>query len=515
MKKLWKTLFAALLVLPMFTGLFAGKPVNADDATTANVTINKRIWKDGTAPAQGSVANTGEAMTDFGGEALEGAGFTAYDVTNAYLALIAGGKTQTEAVKEISDNAANYTTTVAKAEQTTNAEGQTTFSGLALKDANGNDKVYMLVETSTPTDVSVTEKATPIVLAMPIYTVDANGDFTNTLNTNIQVYPKNESQQDKKEVTNREDFDLVTNNGETYRNVTTGDILNFKLTLNIPADLAKVSSYSVTDTPTDGLAYVDGTIDVAGLTVDKDYKVTKNGNGFMLELINSGTAEAPVYTDTVLALAGKALTVTYSMKLTATIDPDQLQNNSAVVNVGGTDHEALVPTEPDVPGNPPVKFGTGGKKFVKKDSQSNKTLAGAKFVVKNAEGKYAKFDVNAAEKTATEYVFTEWVDTQAEADEVTSDSNGQFWIKGLTNGDYQLHETKAPSDKYVVLDKDITFTVTHGDYGTQELTTVKNTPKGLLPSTGGKGIAAFLIVGAGMMAAAYIWFKKSKAQAEV
>lgn len=100
MKKLWKTLFAALLVLPLFTGVLGAKAVSAAEATTTNVTINKRIWKDGEAPAQGSMQNTGEEM-DFGGDPLEGAGFTAYDVTDAYLALIADGKSQAEATKKL------------------------------------------------------------------------------------------------------------------------------------------------------------------------------------------------------------------------------------------------------------------------------------------------------------------------------------------------------------------------------------------------------------------------------
>lgn len=52
MKKLWKTLFAALLVLPLFTGVLGAKAVTAAKATTTNVTINKRIWKDVEAPAQ-------------------------------------------------------------------------------------------------------------------------------------------------------------------------------------------------------------------------------------------------------------------------------------------------------------------------------------------------------------------------------------------------------------------------------------------------------------------------------
>lgn len=502
MKKLWKTLFAALLVVPLFTGVFGAKTVSAAEATTTNVTINKRIWKDGEAPAQGSMQNTGEEM-DFGGDPLEGAGFTAYDVTDAYLALIADGKSQAEATKEIADNASDYTT-VAKAEQKTNANGQTTFEGLALKDGD-KDKVYMFVETSTPGNVSVTTKAAPIVLAMPIYTFK-EGKYSDTINTNVQVYPKNETKTDKKEVVDLDKMTVVADNGEKYYNITTGDVLNFKLTLNIPADIAEVKSYSVTDTPSEGLAYVDGTVKVAGLTEGTDYTVTKVGNGFKIDLINSGTAEKPVYTPAVLELAGKSLEVTYSMKLTATINPDRLQNNEAVVNIGGENQPSLKPKDPDGE----IKFGTGGYKFVKKDSQSDANLAGAEFVVKQ-NGKYAEF----AKNEAGEYVFTQWADSKTAATTVTSDKDGKFFVKGLKDGTYQLEETKTPSDKYVLLDKDINFKVVHGQYGEQKLETVKNTPKGLLPSTGGNGIYAFLLIGAALMIGAYAWFKKSKTQAEV
>ena len=504
MKKLWKTLFAALLVVPLFTGVFGAKTVSAAEATTTNVTINKRIWKDGEAPAQGSMQNTGEEM-DFGGDPLEGAGFTAYDVTDAYLALIAGGKSQAEATKEIADNASDYTT-VAKAEQKTDANGQTTFEGLALKDGD-KDKVYMFVETSTPGNVSVTTKAAPIVLAMPIYTFK-EGKYADTINTNIQVYPKNETKTDKKEVVDLDKMTVVADNGEKYYNITTGDVLNFKLTLNIPADIAEVKSYSVTDTPSEGLAYVDGTVKVAGLTEGTDYTVTKVGNGFKIDLINSGTAEKPVYTPAVLELAGKSLEVTYSMKLTATINPDRLQNNEAVVNIGGENQPSLKPKDPDGE----IKFGTGGYKFVKKDSQSGATLSGAEFVVKQGSN-FAIFED--AKNTKGEYIFKEWTTDEAKATKIVSDDKGELKVIGLKNGDYQLEEKATSSDKYVLLDEDVDFTVEHGQYGSQELKSVLNTPKGLLPSTGGNGIYAFLLIGAALMIGSYAWFKKSKTQAEV
>ena len=46
-------------------------------------------------------------------------------------------------------------------------------------------------------------------------------------------------------------------------------------------------------------------------------------------------------------------------------------------------------------------------------------------------------------------------------------------------------------------------------------TEVSNTPKGLLPSTGGNGILLFLAIGLGLMAGAFVWYKKVKRTVEV
>lgn len=496
MKKLWKILSAILLLLPTLTGVVDVATVSAAEET-ANVTINKRIWKDET-PNQ--VQNTGEEM-DFGGDPLAGAGFTVYDVTDAYLGLIAGGSSQTEAVQQIVGSASDHTTNVVKTEQKTDENGQTTFEGLALK-VGDKDKVYMFVETSTPGNVSVTEKGVPIVLAMPIYKLGTDGKFTDEINTNIHVYPKNETKTDKKEVANKEGLTIVDTDGKGYYNVTTGDVIDFKLTLNIPADIEDVESYSVMDTPTAGLKLVSDSIEVAGLTEGDDYTIEAVGNGFKLSLI--------VDSPNVIAKAGQALEVTYQMQLTNDLNPDELQENKAQVTIGNDPQSELVPGDPEDPMDPPAKFGTGGKKFVKEDSQSGEGLSGAEFVVKQGN-QYAKFTTNEKD----EYVFSEWVDSKGGATRVVSGSEGKLAVIGLKDGDYKLEETRAPSDNYVLLDGDIEFTVKQGDYGTQELTAVKNTRKGLLPSTGGNGIYAFLIIGALLMGIAYVWYKKSNEQTEV
>ena len=475
--------------------------VSADDKVdvkNTNITINKRIFDEGKTPADKQ--NTGDVMSDFGGQPLNGSEFTVYDVSDQYYSLIKGSD-QNTAIATIQHDAASvapdYATKVGDA-KTTAGEGQATFANLPLTDPNGKYIVYLFVETKTPNNVTITKRAVPMVVAMPIYKLDANLKPTDTPNTDIQLYPKNETAKDTKEFSNLGQFNQVTVNGTTFANVTTGDTLNYKLTVNIPANIGDanaVTSYKVNDKPSAGLALVSGTVKVGNLVAGTDYKITETDGGFTVDFTLGSAA--------VKALAGQKLQLTYDMKLTATVDPDALQSNKASVQINNDTEQQITP---------PTPVGTGGYKFTKKDAQTGKVLQNAKFVVTNKDkSKFATFTTNAN----GDYVFTKWVDTKDAATKVVSDANGSIRVIGLLNGDYVLNETDTPSANYVLLkDGTITFTVEHGKYGASNLD-VKNTPKGLLPSTGGAGIYAFIIIGAAMMIGAYIWFKKSRQQAEV
>ena len=474
--------------------------VSADDKVdvkNTNITINKRIFNEGQTPADKQ--NTGDVMSDFGGQPLNGSEFTVYDVSDQYYSLIKGSD-QNTAIAQIQQDAASVAPDYAKrvGAETTAGEGQATFANLPLTDPNGKYIVYLFVETKTPNNVTITKRAVPMVVAMPIYKLDANLKPTDTPNTDIQLYPKNETAKDTKEFSNLGQFNQVTVNGTTFANVTTGDTLNYKLTVNIPANIGDanaVTSYKVNDKPSAGLALVSGTVKVGNLVAGTDYKITETDGGFTVDFTLGSAA--------VKALAGQKLQLTYDMKLTATVDPDALQSNKASVQINNDTEQQITP---------PTPVGTGGYKFTKKDAQTGKVLQNAKFVVTNKDqSKFATFTTNAN----GDNVFTKWVDTKAAATKVVSDANGSIRVIGLLNGDYVLNETDTPSANYVLLkDGTITFTVEHGKYGASNLD-VKNTPKGLLPSTGGTGIYAFIIIGAAMMIGAYIWFKKSRQQAEV
>lgn len=478
--------------------------VSADDnvdVTNTNITINKRIFDEGTTPA--NKQNTGDMMIDFGGKPLNGSEFTVYNVSDQYYSLIKKSD-QNTAIAKIQQDAASVAPDYAKKKivdaKKTAGEGQAKFADLPLKDSNGKYIVYLFVETKTPNYVTITKRAVPMVVAMPIYKLDPKLEPTNDINKDIQLYPKNETAKDTKEFSNREQFNQVTVNDTTFKNVTTGDELNYKLTVNIPANIGDsnaVTSYKINDKPSAGLA-LDGTVKVGSLVKETDYTITEHDRGFTVDLNLDSAA--------VKDLAGQKLELAYNMTLTATVNLDNidaLQSNKASVQINNDTDQQITP---------PTPVGTGGYKFTKKDDQTGKVLQNAKFVVTNKDqSQFATFITRAN----GDNVFTKWVDTKDAATKVVSDANGSIRVIGLLNGDYVLNETDTPSANYVLLkDGTITFTVVHGQYGESNLE-VKNTPKGLLPSTGGSGIYAFIIIGAAMMIGAYIWFKKSRQQAEV
>lgn len=86
-RKTWSTLAnTILLVLPLLLSAVLGVAnVSADSTDTVNVTLHKRVFDEGQVPA--NKTNTGDVDSSFGGTPLAGVTFTAYDVTDHYLAL--------------------------------------------------------------------------------------------------------------------------------------------------------------------------------------------------------------------------------------------------------------------------------------------------------------------------------------------------------------------------------------------------------------------------------------------
>ena len=490
-RKLWKIIVAALLLVPLFVGALGA---NAAEAGTADVTLHKRVFQD-TMPTYKN--NTGEIMPDFGGTPLAGAGFTVYDVSDYYDTEIRKSGATPASVQDLIEIAHGDGTTtpfeVAAAEQlTADGTGETTFANLPLtKSVSGKtiDAAYLIIETSTPANPEITQKAVPMVIAMPILVPG-----TKNVNTHVHLYPKNVTLTDKqKEFVNEELYKVTIGEGEDaviFNSVQIGDPLNYKINVNMP-DISKLDSFKVIDEPGVGMDLADpNSLSLPGLTLGTDYTVdydgTASGRGFVIDFKDTAA---------VRALAGKVLTITYTMTLTADAPIDTAINNQASIQVDGETTTEFTPPNPVF---------THGKQFKKVNGQTGEELAGAKFKVKKADGKFAKFDANGK--------FDGW---DVDGTEISSDADGMVRISGMRVGDYTLVETEAP-DGYVLVDAEILFSIVKDGYANpQDIETVNNFRKGLLPSTGGSGIYAFLIIGAMMMGGAYIWFKRSKEQAEV
>lgn len=503
-RKTWSTLAnTILLVLPLLLSAVLGVAnVSADSTDTVNVTLHKRVFDEGQVPA--NKTNTGDVDSSFGGTPLAGVTFTAYDVTDHYLALRKDGKTAEEATqavqKDAVDKAPSYANQVGQ-DVTKGADGTVTFSNLASKDGD-KDKVYLFVETNSPTDI--TQKADPIVLALPIYKTGSDSE----INTNIHVYPKNEkSTAITKDLNDKSKTALEVTLGDSkVYNATFGQTFGYQLQIAVPWNIADKLTFNVVDTPNLGIDDDASTVQVAGLTKGTDYKVEasaandQNGKGFKITFDTSTAA--------VKAAAGKKLTITYDATLTNAAVPDKALNNTATLNIDNGTGVTSTPTQ-----GPEIY--TGGINFVKKDKQSLKTLAKAEFqlVKLNANGDKVAYATQASDGSYN------WGTTADGATTYTSDSKGAISLKGLeystklSDGQsYALVETKAP-EGYALLTAPVKFTVTQGSFGANQLIT--NIKKGILPSTGGSGIYLFLIIGALMMGAAYLWNKRNKKEQNI
>ncbi|WP_265459109.1 SpaH/EbpB family LPXTG-anchored major pilin [Enterococcus sp. HY326] len=506
-------LTAFLAVIIAFSN---GSVVKADEADgTANITLHKLQYSS----QQESVQNTGGLMEFANSTPLNGAEFTVYDVTADYYSLLADSTTDSKnkekaAIQTLEDKSATYATAdkVVGAPQVTADEGTTTFNSLALKDDTGRDKVYLILETKTPNSPTVTVKSVPLVVSMPVYQNESN----TAINYDIHLYPKNIVATDKKEI-DLSNLTAVDGQGNHYSVDGTSKI-KYSITVNVPADIELKDRFDVIDVPTEGLKYVEKSLEIAGLTEGTDYTIYaghqlaanlpenyqtlyQDGfeNGFYIKFNNKDSAA-------IQALAGKALVISYQMQIDSSIVPDLTINNTAYVSFDNT----VVPNTPLTPGGE-IVVETGGYKFHKVDSQTGKSLAKASFLVINKAGQYGAFTL-----TNGEYLLIDWKDALAEATTLvsTSTDKSNLAIKGLKYGEYKIQETVAP-EGYALAKGAVTFEIAENSYtDAGQIMEIANTPKGILPSTGGSGIYLFLAVGVIAIAGGAFYFTKGRRKFE-
>lgn len=451
-----------------------------------------------------------------------------YNVTNDDFLQAIGIKTgvgknytQSELNKKVSDSA-NKTAVInfVKINKGANAivtdkNGTASFKGLdlnALYVFAETDATKAVLASDETKKVNVTKVSVPFLVSLPF-----TGKEGKTV-TELNVYPKNS--------TGNENIDKeIESVGTTpitgkQANANIGDIITYKVTYSVPVPENGLADLQIVDTMSEGLTFTNDkdnikvvddeyqkTTTSKELDYGKDYDVTQKGKEV--------TINFKKYLNSLEKNSTEKFTITYKVKL----------NDKAVLGRDGNKNSVKLQYKndindefKDVPGNDTTVF-TYGIDLLKKGEGADNVLEGVEF--KLTDGKDNAVSV---EKKGTNTFYTPGGDSN----EVTTDTDGKIYIRGLKPGTYKLTETKTNAG-YVRLKnpveivitpstdvnkaaegvvsatvggKEVTMTADNGSNTAIVPLTVVNRKGFDLPATGGRGIALFTIAGIAIVAAA-------------
>lgn len=249
-----------------------------------------------------------------------------------------------------------------------------------------------------------------------------------------------------------------------------GDTVPYKITIEVPQNIDKLSTFIVTDTPT-GLKDNVGSIKIkdgtTALTSGTDYTVAAEGtDGFKIDFI--------LTSNTVKACAGHTVTITYNavVKDTAVVGGNGNSNNAKLTYTNKINSDNTPGTTTNTIEDSAVMY-SFGIKVVKTAEDGNTPLLGVVFdLYREAKtGETSIVDAETVKKAGLDSTKS-WIlvksglTTNASGIIDTSDSNNATnYTHGLANGDYYLVETKTV-DGYNLLTKpvevklDVTATTT-------------------------------------------------------
>ena len=281
------------------------------------------------------------------------------------------------------------------------------------------------------------------------------------------------------------------------QDVQVGQIVTYTIKGQVPDTTGYTAyKYEVKDTMTSGLTFDSTTANFSVRFGGTDIGVapTYANNGFTL------TFDMTQYQQ----YKGQVITITYSAKV----------NKDAVVTL--TKNKATLTYSND-PGDgnstettPPEEVEVYTSKIVVDKYDANnpgQKLANASFILVKKDGgneTFYKYDAG----TAT----VSWVANKNDATVKTTDSNGATEFIGLSDGEYYLRETAAPSG-YNLLDHDVKVTITHTttnvggtvfNIGVSQKSEIPNNTGATLPGTGGIGTTIFYVLGGILLVGAVV-----------
>ncbi len=381
-----------------------------------------------------------------------------------------------------------------------NKDDASDADGLTLVQSTANSTVYVIKTTqlfSAPEfaaalSAALTDTTNPVEdagkplsngsvdeLALGYYFVTTTtGSLCNltTTNPDVKIYDKN---------------DRTFEKDTTDYSVEIGQEVPYTITGKVPSTEGFASyTYEVTDTMDNGLTFqknVVVTIDNTTLDKDTDYTVVYTDTGFTLNIDMMKQQDK----------IAKTVTITYSA----------IVNEKAVSVISGNNAVLKYSNDPtNLNKTDELKDDVDvytAKIVIDKyaDGDEASKLEGVKFVLKNAAGKFYKYENEAVS----------WVDSIDDASECTTDALGAVSFIGLEDGTYYIHETETVPG-YNLLSSDVQIDLN----GTSTLSVtakINNESGDLLPSTGGMGTTIFYTAGALMVLAAGILLVTKKRMA--
>ena len=345
-------------------------------------------------------------------------------------ATTAGGAETWNPVTKRDDNGVPYTLT-------TNGSGEIKIEGLSQGKYRIRENAY-----TTPNGYILDE-------ANHEFTVNKNGEITygsSAPSKSFTIQLENYRPDMEKKVYNGTDWAQDAQYG-------VGDTVPYQITIKVPKNIDKLTTFTVTDTPTglkddvNSIKIKDGATD---LTKDTHYTVADDGNGFTITFTPSGMT----------AYAGKELVITYNavVKDTAVVGKNGNLNKATLTYTNKINtHDSPTTSSTNAIEDSAVMY-SFGIKVVKTKEDKSSPLEGVEFNLYKAMTEAdatAHHYTTLSDDDATKYGLgvagtgNVWAcvkaglktDTNGVID--TSDSTSANYTHGLANGDYYLVETKT------------------------------------------------------------------------
>lgn len=387
---------------------------------------------------------------------------------------LTGSKTDDEALAGVKftlqwKNPSGQWENVAKCvDQVTNSKGEITVKDLVkgtyrFIETAGTDSGY-IVDKSAEYVFEITEDKT---VAIP---TDATNKNDYKLSDGKLVINNYRPDLDKK-VKNRE-----TGAYEDDSDYSVGDIIPYEITVGVPGNITKLTTFVVTDTPTN-LHFVNGTgADAADALVikcgddtvpEKAYTVTPDtaaddvAAGFKIEFTPANMKD----------YAGKDLVISYKAKLLASAKSD-LKENVGNPNTAKLEYTNKIGTDGTEESNGKGEISDSATVYTfmikivkKKDSANGDEMSGVVFDLykeyndgeadKLPRGAQAIEDADATRLGLTVTKDKHW----AKLGTKTTNNQGIISVEGLSNGNYKLIETKTDKE-YNLLQKPVDVSLT-------------------------------------------------------